>query len=134
MSKPEERKDTTEHAESRTETESQPKLIIPSFLRPDMFRKEEKRERKEKRLRVRRSKFVDEGKAKINPELAQELEIRDKVEIVVVGGGSRERKYIFDVVLDVNVPKNEVWCNEIEMKRLGIADNTMATIRAYRLS
>ncbi|NPA23476.1 MAG: hypothetical protein GXO23_04185 [Crenarchaeota archaeon] len=115
------------------ESEPQPKLIIPSFLRPDMFRKEEKRERKEKRIRLRRSKDVDEGKAKINPELAQELEIRDKVEVVVVGGGSRERRYVFAVIFDVKVPKNEIWCNENEMRKLGIADNTMATVRAYKI-
>ncbi len=134
MSKPEEKKSEEVERESKVESEPQPKLIIPSFLRPDMFRKEEKRERKERRLRVRRSKNVDEGKARINPELAQELEIKDKVEIVVVGGGSRERRYVFDVILDVNVPKNEVWCNENELKRLGIADNTMATVRAFRSS
>ena len=134
MSKPEEKRSEKVERESKVESEPQPKLIIPSFLRPDMFRKEEKRERKERRLRVRRSKNVDEGKARINPELAQELEIKDKVEIVVVGGGSRERRYVFDVILDVNVPKNEVWCNENELKRLGIADNTMATVRAFRSS
>jgi len=137
MSKPEEKRNIESGAEvseeSRIETEPQPKLIIPSFLRPDMFRKEEKKERKEKRIRLRRSKEVDEGKAKINPELAQELEIRDKVEVVVVGGGSRERRYVFAVIFDVRVPKNEIWCNENEMKRLGIADNTMATVRAHRL-
>ncbi len=136
MSKPEEKRNTEQSMgseESRVETEPQPKLIIPPFLRPDMFKKEEKKERKEKRIRLRRSKEVDEGKAKINPELAQELEIKDKVEVVVVGGGSRERRYVFTVIFDVRVPKNEIWCNENEMKRLGIADNTMATVRAYRL-
>ncbi len=135
MPSPEEKRNepTAGSEESKVESEPQPKLIIPSFLRPDMFRKEEKKERKEKRIRLRRSKDVDEGKAKINPELAQELEIRDKVEVVVVGGGSRERKYIFTVIFDVRVPKNEIWCNENEMRRLGIADNTMATVRAYRI-
>ncbi|GEM_PF-357955 len=118
--------------QTTVETEPKPKLIIPAFLKPDLFKKEEKKERKERRIRVRRRKDVDEGKAKINPDLAAELEIKDKVEIVVVGGGSRERRYVFTVVLDPNVPKNEVWCNEEEMKRLGVADNTMATVRAHR--
>jgi len=114
------------------EAEPKPKLIIPAFLKPETFFKEERKERKERRIRVRRRKDVDEGKAKINPELAKELDIKDKVEVVVVGGGSRERRYVFTVVLDENVPKNEIWCNEDELKRLGVADNTMATVRAYR--
>ena len=125
-----------EGAEQKTEqvqeAEPKPKLIIPPFLKPETFKKEEKKERKERRIRVRRRKDVDEGKAKLNPELARELDIKDKVEIVVVGGGSRERRYVFTVILDENVPKNEVWCNEDELKRLGVADNTMATVRAYR--
>ncbi len=121
-----------ERPEHSPESEPKPKLIIPPFLKPETFVKEEKKERKERRIRVRRRRDVDEGKAKINPELAKELDIRDKVEIVVVGGGSRERKYVFTVVLDESVPKNEVWCNENELRKLGVADNTMATVRAHR--
>ncbi len=121
-----------EQHQSQSGGEPKPKLIVPPFLKPEAFTKEERRDRKERRIRVRRRKDVDEGKAKINPELAKELDIRDKVEIVVVGGGSRERKYVFTVIQDPSVPRNEIWCNEEEMRRLGVADNTMVTVRAYR--
>ncbi len=121
-----------EKKESTEEGVEKPKLIIPPFLVPSTFKKEEKKARLERRLRIRRKREVDEGKAMINPELAKELEIKDKVEIVVVGGGSRERKYIMLTVLNDKVPKSEVWCNEEEMRRLGIADNTIATIRSAK--
>ncbi|MFB6471120.1 MAG: hypothetical protein TU36_007830 [Vulcanisaeta sp. AZ3] len=105
------------------------KLLIPSFLTPSGIKGEEKRERHERRLRIKRRSDVDEGKVKINPEIMKELDIGDSVEVVLVGGGSRERKYVFTAVPSEDVPRNEVWCNEEEMRRLGIADNSIATIR-----
>ncbi len=108
------------------------KLLIPSFLTPSGIKPEEKRERRERRLRIRRRGDVDEGKVKINPGVMRELGIGDKAEIVLVGGGSRERRYVFTVVPSEDVPRNEVWCNEEEMRRLGIADNSIATVRAPR--
>ena len=110
------------------------KLLIPSFLTPSGIKPEEKRERRERRLRIRRRSDVDEGKAKMNPETMKELGISDKVEVVLVGGGSRERRYVFAVIPSEDVPRNEVWCNEEEMRRLGVADNSIATIRAPRES
>ena len=113
--------------------ESKGRVVIPPFLKPEAYvKREERRVRGERRLRVRRSKNVDEGKAMINPDVAKELGIRDKVELVLVGGGSRERRYVLDAVLNSNVPTGEVWCNEDDMRKLGIADNSMATVRAPR--
>lgn len=112
-------------------SESKParKLLIPSFLTPSGIKGEERKERRERRLRIRRRNDVDEGKAKMNPEVMKELDIADTVEVVLVGGGSRERRYVFTVIPSEDVPKNEVWCNEEEMRRLGVADNSIATIR-----
>ncbi|BDR92383.1 hypothetical protein [Vulcanisaeta souniana] len=115
-------------------SESKParRLLIPGFLTPSGIKPEEKKERRERRLRIRRRGDVDEGKVKMHPEVMRELEIRDKAEVVLVGGGSRERKYVFTVIPSDDVPKNEVWCNEEEMRRLGVADMSIATIRASR--
>lgn len=118
--------------EGEKRPEGKPKLLIPSFLKPEAYVKEEKKEVKERRLRVRRRDDVDEGKAMLNPQVASELGITDKVEIVLVGGGSRERRYVFSVVVNDKVPRNEVWCNVEEMKKLGVADNSIATIRSPR--
>jgi hypothetical protein len=112
-----------------SEGASQRRLLIPGFLTPSGIKGEEKKERRERRLRIRRRSDVDEGKAKIHPEVLKELGIEDEVEIVLVGGGSRERKYVLKVIPSEDVPRNEVWCNEEEMRRLGVADNSIATIR-----
>ncbi|MFP3302472.1 MAG: hypothetical protein RXO25_01395 [Caldivirga sp.] len=118
--------------EGERKPEEKPKLLIPSFLRPDTYIKEERKEVRERRLRVRRRDDVEEGKAMLNPQIASELGIAGKVELVLVGGGSRERRYVMDVVLNDKVPRGEVWCNANELRRLGVADNSIATVRAPR--
>ncbi|MGC8570985.1 MAG: hypothetical protein ACP5L1_06645 [Caldivirga sp.] len=118
--------------EGEKKPEEKPKLLIPSFLRPDAYVKEEKKGARERRLRVRRSNDVEEGKAMLNPQVASELGITDRVELVLVGGGSRERRYVMNTVVNDRVPKGEVWCNAEEMRRYGIADNSIATVRAPR--
>lgn len=79
----------------------------------------------EKRLRVRRKDNVPKGYARINPETMKLLNITDEVEGVVAG----KRKFLYKVMPSESVPVNEVWCNAEEMRILGMADGTVATIR-----
>jgi hypothetical protein len=46
---------------------------------------------------------------------------------VVVGG---KKRYLFRAFASESVPENEVWCNADELKELGVADNTIAAVRA----
>ena len=55
----------------------------------------------------------------------QAREITDEIEVVIAG----KRKCILKVTGDERVPLREVWANAEELKRLGIADNSIATIR-----
>jgi len=97
--------------------------VIPP---PSMLREARRRQVSEKRIRIRRVASVEEGKAKISPTLAKELELKDDmVEIVVAG---RKSLQLLPVV-DEGVPQNEVWVNEDLLKNMGIADNTIATIK-----
>lgn len=80
---------------------------------------------KEKRLRLRARNDVDEGLAKMNPQAMKYLEITDKVEIVVAG----KKRFIFRVLAWDKIPLNEVWLNAQEMRRYGLADRTIATVR-----
>jgi len=97
--------------------------VIPP---PSMLREAKKRQATERRIRIRRVATVEEGKAKISPLLARDLEVRDDmVEIVVAGRKSLQ----LSPLVDENVPQNEVWINEDMLKNLGIADNTIATIK-----
>ncbi|MEM3832181.1 MAG: hypothetical protein QW128_01090 [Thermoprotei archaeon] len=82
----------------------------------------------ERRLRIRRKETVKIGKAHINPVTMKDLGIASRVEIVLVG----KRRFTFDAVEDVNVPSNEVWINSDDAKTNGIADNSIATVRAER--
>jgi len=79
----------------------------------------------ERRLKLRKKDEVKEGTARINPKTAEFLRITDKLEVVLAG----KKRYNFDVVMSDAVSMNEVWLNSEQMKRLGIADNTTATVR-----
>ena len=79
----------------------------------------------ERRLRVRRIPEIEPGTAKMNPQMINELQITDKIEIVVAGN----RKCMLEVKGDEKVPLREVWASAEEMRGLGIADNSIATIR-----
>jgi anaerobic selenocysteine-containing dehydrogenase len=79
----------------------------------------------ERRLKLRKKDEVKEETARINPKTAEFLGITDKLEVVLAG----KKRYDFDVVVSDAVPANEVWLNSEQMKRLGIADNTTATVR-----
>lgn len=80
----------------------------------------------ERRLRLRRKTDVAPNAARMNPKVAQELQIKDKIDIVVAG----KKKLELNVIPVDDVPPNEVHCNEATLARSGIADNSIATIRA----
>ncbi|MDT7865255.1 MAG: hypothetical protein RQ922_05190 [Thermoproteota archaeon] len=82
-------------------------------------------ERKERRLRIKISESVKEGKLSINPTTAQELGISDKVEIVVGG----KKRLVLDAILSSETPPDQVFINPDFAKSFGIANNTIATIR-----
>ncbi|AKG39182.1 MAG: hypothetical protein ACP5II_05690 [Infirmifilum sp.] len=87
-------------------------------------------QRKERRLRIRRKDEVPEGKAYMNPSTMAELGITSEIEVVIAG----KKKLHFSSQTFDKVPPNEVWCNTDELKTLGVADNTIATIRAREVS
>ncbi len=81
---------------------------------------------RERRVRLKFHSEVKEGIAKINPELAKELEVKEYIEVVVAG----RRRFRYRVELDDNVPVNEVWVNGKGLPEQGVADNSIATVRA----
>ncbi len=82
----------------------------------------------EKRIRLVFKNELKEGVALINPELAKELGIEDYLEITVAG----RRRLTYKAQLSEEVPFNEVWVNGEKLPSLGIADRTIATVRAKR--
>ena len=88
----------------------------------------EKRRVRERRIRLRFHNELKENIALLNPELAKELEISDKVEIVV----AHRHRFVYAVQLSEDVPVNEVWVNGEKLPEYGVSDNTIATVRAHR--
>lgn len=79
----------------------------------------------ERRLRVRRIPEIEPGTARMNPQMMSELQITGEIEVIIAG----KRKCILEVKGDEKIPLREVWASAEEMKGLGIADNSIATIR-----
>ncbi|MEM4486924.1 MAG: hypothetical protein QW116_06815 [Zestosphaera sp.] len=79
----------------------------------------------ERRVRVRLGDDVPEGVLQIARRLADELGIKDSVQLSVSG-----RKLILKVLTSEELPENEVRANEDFMRRNGVADNSMATVRS----
>ncbi|MET1100999.1 MAG: hypothetical protein ABWW69_00760 [Pyrodictiaceae archaeon] len=114
---------TTRRGDKKIDIRTALSIIPPAS---QLFR-EEKRPR-ERRIRLRFHNELKEGVAKINPELAKELGIHEKVEVVV----AHRRRFTYKVELDNNVPSNEVWVNGAKLPEYGVSDNSIATIRAAR--
>ncbi|MBC7120246.1 MAG: hypothetical protein H5T33_01500 [Candidatus Methanosuratus sp.] len=79
----------------------------------------------EKRLRLRRKEDTDKGIGKLNPSTVKYLQISEKFEVVVAG----KKKMELRALSFPDIPENEVWVNAEEMRILGLADNSIATIR-----
>ncbi len=80
---------------------------------------------RERRLRIRRREDVPPGQARMHPDTMKELNIEDRVEVVIGG----KKRLTFTVLGLDAVPRNEVWCNADDLRMFGVADNTIATVR-----
>jgi len=87
-----------------------------------------KRERvvAEVRVRLKYNPEVKPGTLHLNPGLAKELSVSDHVEISVHG-----KRVRLKAVISEGVPRGEVW-GSADLKGLGIADNSLVTVRASR--
>ncbi len=79
-------------------------------------------------MRVKKNDNVKVGEVKINPQTAAQLRIADSLEVVIAG----KRKLVLKAQLAGDVPPNEVWACPEDMVSKGVADNSIATIRAYK--
>ncbi|MEM3670869.1 MAG: hypothetical protein QW767_03890 [Thermoprotei archaeon] len=80
----------------------------------------------ELRLRLRKKPDVGQDVARMNSQVAKQLQIKDKLEVVIAG----KRKLELSVLPVDEVPSNEVHCNDQTLTKQGISDNTIATVRA----
>ncbi len=103
------------------------RLLIPPFLSPQQEKKEQKRG--ERRARVRSAEEVEEGVVKLPPDIYEALDKPAEVEIIAPGGSSHEKKKVFRAVPDEKVPSGEVHVSAEDLRALGVAENTVVTVR-----
>jgi predicted molibdopterin-dependent oxidoreductase YjgC len=90
--------------------------------------KETRKVLREKRVRIRYDNELDEEEARISTRLARELGIKDYLEIVVAG----KKRFAFRALIEDDVEENVVYVNGDLMEEHGIADNSIATVRAHK--
>ncbi|MEB3757722.1 MAG: hypothetical protein GSR76_02570 [Desulfurococcales archaeon] len=90
--------------------------------------KETRKVLREKRVRIRYDDELDEEEARISSRLARELGIKDYLEIVVAG----KKRFAFKAIIEDDVEENIVYVNGDLMEEHGIADNSIATVRAHK--
>ena len=98
---------------------------ILSLIPPASALKAEKKEIKEKRVKMRKKPEVDKGVIIVPERTAKELGIKDEVEVSVKG-----RKHVFKAITLDKIPEYEIWGNPEDMVTLGLEDNSTVTIRA----
>jgi len=99
-----------------------------SLIPPASALKAKEKKLREKRIRLKYDYSLKPHEAKINAKLAKELGVEDKIEIVVAG----RHRFAFKAIIDEEVDYNRVHVNPDLMEEHGIADNSIATVRAYK--
>ncbi|MCE4617341.1 MAG: hypothetical protein F7C32_02000 [Desulfurococcales archaeon] len=112
--------------ESPQEKRDLEKLL--SLIPPASALKSRKRHLTEKRIRIRYDDSLDEEEAKIPKSLADELGIKEYLEIVVAG----RKRFVFRAIVEEGLEENRVYINPDLMEEHGIADNSIATVRPHR--
>ncbi len=99
-----------------------------SLIPPASALKAKEKKLREKRIRLKYDYSLKPIEAKINDKLAKELGVEDKIEIVVAG----RHRFVFKAIIDEEIDYNRVHVNPDLMEENGIADNSIATVRAYK--
>ncbi|AAL64074.1 hypothetical protein [Pyrobaculum aerophilum] len=103
------------------------KLLIPPFLTPQQEKKEQRKT--ERRVKIKASEDVEDGVAKLPPDIHDALDKPAEVEIIAPGGSSHEKKKVFRVVVSDKIPSGEIYVSPNELRALGVAENTVVTVR-----
>ena len=125
----EEREKGAEAAEAKPFKVEKPDVSrLLAFIPPASVLKQRQKRITEKRVRLKYDDSLERDQAKINPRLAKELGIEDLLEISVAG----RHRFVLKAILDEEVEENRVHVNPELMEENGVADNSIATVRAYR--
>ena len=79
----------------------------------------------EKRLRILHDETVKAGELVIHNKLKDDLEIKNKIEIVIA-----KKRFTFKVKTKTTIPEDKVYGNPEDLMKIGIQNNSIATVRA----
>ncbi len=116
------RSESVEGKKGKTDIKKLIAVIPPPTM---LFAKQRQTQLREKRIRLRYDPDTSQDQAKVSPQLAKELDIKDYLEVTVAG----RKRFRFRAVIDDAVPYDCVYVNPDLMKQNGIADNSICTIR-----
>ncbi|MEB3844444.1 MAG: hypothetical protein LRS48_02015 [Desulfurococcales archaeon] len=123
---PEEKPEEKNNVEIKIEKPPLGKLL--ATIPPASSLKARQKKISEKRIRLKYDYSLEREEAKINPSLARTLGITDLLEITV----ARRHRFVFKAIVDDSVEEDRVHVNPDLMEEHGIADNSIATVRAYK--
>jgi len=126
----EEKREAVDEAQEEVKPDK-PKGPISKILEvipPASALKAREKRLREKRIRIKYDPSLDREQARIHPSLAKELGITDLLEIVVAG----RHRFVFKAIIDESAEENRVHVNPELMEENGVADGSIATVRAYR--
>jgi len=101
---------------------------ILAVIPPATSLKAREKKTREKRVRLRYDDSLPPEKAKINPSLAKELGVTEKIEVSV----ARRHRFVFHAILDESVEEGFIHVNPELMEEHGVADGSIATVRSYK--
>jgi hypothetical protein len=111
--------------EERTQEKVDLKKLLAVIPPPSEVLSKKRQGVREKRIRLLYDNNISEEEARISPILARELGVKEYVEVSVAG----KKRFRFKVLIDENAPLDYVYVNSELMKRNGIANNSICTIR-----
>lgn len=102
------------------------KKLVAVVPPPTVLFGREKKVLKEKRIRLSYDTSIGKDEAKVSKALAEELNIRNFLEITVAG----KKRFKFKAIIVDSLPNDIVYVNPEVMKVHGVADKSICTIRS----
>ena len=128
MAEEEEKKIEEEVEEAQPERPRGSIRDILAVIPPATSLKAREKKVREKRVRLRYDDSLPPEKAKMNPSLAKELGVTEKIEVSV----ARRHRFVFHVILDESIEEGFIHVNPELMEEHGVADGSIATVRSYK--
>lgn len=128
-SRPTESSATTSHSKGDEQGKVDIKRLVAVVPPPSILFSKERKNVREKRIRLLYDSSLGKDEAKISKVLADELNIKNYLEITVAG---KKRFRFKAIIVDTLMDNDAVYVNPETMKMHGVADKSICTIRGVQ--